>query len=104
MKTAVILSARKDKGTDVPYPLKPYHEDICLIDRTIEALTSSSGVDAEILDLQTQLNTEIAARKAVEGQTGSTYTKNTSATHISGATSMNDADVKLNNAITANKS
>ena len=70
-------------------------------DRTIEALTSSSGVDAEILDLQTQLNTEIAARKAVEGQTGSTYTKNTSATHISGATSMNDADVKLNNAITA---
>ena len=40
MKTAVILSARKDKGTDVPYPLKPYWEDYCLIDRTIEALTA----------------------------------------------------------------
>ena len=40
MKTAVILSARQDKGTSVPYPLKAYHEDICLMDRTIEALTA----------------------------------------------------------------
>lgn len=40
MKTAVILSARKDKGTDIPYPLKPYCENICLMDRIIEALTS----------------------------------------------------------------
>ena len=39
MKTAVILSARKDKGTEIPFPLKPYHEDICLIDRTIKALS-----------------------------------------------------------------
>lgn len=38
MKTAVILSARKDKGTDIPYPLKPYCENICLMDRIIEAL------------------------------------------------------------------
>ena len=70
-------------------------------DRTIEALTSSTGLDADISDLQTQLNAEIAARKAVDGQNGQTYTKNTSAKHISGATSLNDADVKLNNAITA---
>ena len=69
--------------------------------RTIEALTSSSGVDAEILDLQTQLNSEIAARKAVDGQNGQTYSANTGATYISGATSLNDADIKLNNAITA---
>lgn len=40
MKTAVILSARQDKGTDVPYPLRPYHEGVCLMDRTIEALTA----------------------------------------------------------------
>lgn len=40
MKTAVILSARKDKDTGIPYPLKPYYENSCLIDRTIEALTA----------------------------------------------------------------
>ncbi len=39
MNTAVILSARKDKGTEIPYPLKPYCGDVCLIGRTIEALT-----------------------------------------------------------------
>ena len=38
MKTAVILSARWDKNTKVPYPLRPFHEDVCLIARTIEAL------------------------------------------------------------------
>lgn len=42
MKTAVILSARKDKDTEIPYPLKPYYENSCLIDRTIEALTALS--------------------------------------------------------------
>ena len=42
MKTAVILSARKDKNTEIPYPLKPYYENSCLIDRTIEALTALS--------------------------------------------------------------
>ena len=40
MKTAVILSARKDKDTEIPFPLKPYHDNVCLIDRTIEALTA----------------------------------------------------------------
>lgn len=40
MKTAVILSARLDKDTQVPYPLRPFHEDVCLVDRTIEALTA----------------------------------------------------------------
>lgn len=38
MKTAVILSARWDKDTQMPYPLRPFYEDVCLIDRTIEAL------------------------------------------------------------------
>ena len=70
-------------------------------DRNIEALTSESGVDADILELTTNLNAEIAARKAVDGQTGQTYAANTSTKHISAATSLNDADIKLNNAITA---
>mgnify|MGYP000014155870 CR=1 FL=1 len=40
MKTAVILSARLDRDTSVPYPLKAYHDNVCLMDRTIEALTA----------------------------------------------------------------
>ena len=47
------------------------------------------------------LNAEVAARKAVDGQSGQTYAVNTSAKHISAATSLNNADVLLNNAITA---
>ena len=70
-------------------------------DRNIEALTSESGVNADILELTTNLNAEITARKAVDGQNGQTYAANTSAKHISAATSLNDADIKLNNAITA---
>lgn len=49
MKTAVILSARQDKGTSVPYPLKAYHEDLCLMDRTIEALTALDFSDIYLI-------------------------------------------------------
>lgn len=45
------------------------------------------------------LTAEIAARKAVDGQTGDTYTANDTSALISGATSLNDADVKLNAAL-----
>ena len=47
------------------------------------------------------LSAEIAARKAVDGQTGDTYTKNTSANYIAEAASLNDADVKLDAALKA---
>ena len=47
------------------------------------------------------LDAEIAARKAVDGQDGQTYAANTSANYISGATSLNDADVKLDAALKA---
>lgn len=47
------------------------------------------------------LTAEIAARKAVDGQNGDTYAKNTSANYISEATSLNDADVKLDIALKA---
>ena len=47
------------------------------------------------------LNAEIAARKAVDGQDGQTYAANTGATYITGATSLNDADMKLDTALKA---
>ena len=45
------------------------------------------------------LNEEIETRQRIEGQNGTAYTKNTTSSYISGATSMNDADVKLDSAI-----
>lgn len=45
------------------------------------------------------ITAETETRKVIEGQSGDTYTANTGATYISGATSMNDADVKLDEAI-----
>jgi len=47
------------------------------------------------------LDAEIAARKAVDGQNGDTYAANTGANYISGATNLNDADVKLDTALKA---
>ena len=38
MKTAVILSARKEKDSEIPYPLREYAEGECLIDRTLTIL------------------------------------------------------------------
>lgn len=38
MKTAVILTARKEKDSTIPYPLIPFEGDTCLIDRSIEIL------------------------------------------------------------------
>ena len=38
MRTAVILAARREKDSEIPYPLKPFAKDLCLLDRTIGAL------------------------------------------------------------------
>lgn len=70
-------------------------------DGEVIKLASEGKVNDNVTDLQEALDNEIAARKAVDGQTGQTYAANTSAKHISAATSLNDADIKLNNAITA---
>lgn len=43
----------------------------------------------------TALNAEIAARKAVDGQSGQTYEANASANYINAVTSLNAADVQL---------
>lgn len=38
MNTAVILTARKEKDSETPYPLKQFAENTCLIDRTLSIL------------------------------------------------------------------
>lgn len=38
MRTAVILSARKERDSQTPYPLLPFAGDICLMDRTLAIL------------------------------------------------------------------
>ena len=60
---------------------------------TVESVDTASATD---------LTNEIAARKAVDGQSGQTYTANTSANYIKEAASLNDADVKLDAALKAN--
>lgn len=47
------------------------------------------------------LGAEIAARKAVDGQSGDTYGANVATNYISDAKSLNDADVKLDAALKA---
>lgn len=42
MKTAVILTARKERDSQIPYPLMPYNEKECLIDRAISILKDLS--------------------------------------------------------------
>lgn len=38
MNTAVILAARRENDSAYPYPVRPFAEDICLIDRTLGIL------------------------------------------------------------------
>jgi hypothetical protein len=56
----------------------------------IDELTSATTDDLEA---------EIAERRRIEGQNATSYTVNASSTFISGATNMNDADVKLDAAL-----
>lgn len=43
MRTAVILAARREKDSQIPYPLKPFSGDICLMDRTL-AILRENGI------------------------------------------------------------
>ena len=63
-------------------------------------VTSLEVIEADIASAY-DLSVETAARKAVDGQTGQTYSSNTTATYIKSATSLNDADVLLDKAISA---
>ena len=70
-------------------------------------LTSATAADGSVtytvgendIAAKTDLDAEIAARKAVDGQNGQTYAANANANYISNATSLNDADVKLDAAL-----
>lgn len=72
-------------------------------------LTSSTAADGSTtytigesdIASKTALDAEIAARKAVDGQEGTTYAANGDTNYISGANSLNDADVKLDAALKA---
>ena len=58
MKTAVILTARREKDSEIPYPVIPFTENICLIDRTLIILRENgytniiivTGYRAELFD------------------------------------------------------
>lgn len=38
MNTAIILAARKERDSDIPYPMIPYADGMCLMDRTLSIL------------------------------------------------------------------
>lgn len=71
------------------------------ISASTDSTTSATTYTVDLKDVASAsaLTDEIAARKAVDGQTGDTYSANTAATYISGATSLNNADVLLDAAI-----
>ena len=41
MKTAVILTARKERDSEIPYPLLPFDGHTCLLDRTLQILAKT---------------------------------------------------------------
>lgn len=49
MKTAVILAARKEWDSGIPYPLQPFAEGMCLLDRTIGILRDNGYTDIQIV-------------------------------------------------------
>lgn len=73
---------------------------------TLSSTTGSNGetvytIGESDIASKSDLDAEIAARKAVDGQDGQTYTANANTNYISAATSLNDADIKLDAAIKA---
>lgn len=71
---------------------------------TVSSRTETDGhvvyiIGSDNIASADSITAETETRKAIEGQSGNTYTANTGATYISGATSLNDADVKLDEAI-----
>lgn len=55
MKTAVILTARKERDSEIPYPLIPFDGENCLIDRTLMIL-SQLGFEHIIMVVGYQAN------------------------------------------------
>ena len=59
---------------------------------SVDIMTDATASSGALID-------EITARKAVDGQNGQTYAANSSSNYIQTATSLNDADVKLDAAL-----
>lgn len=71
---------------------------------TLQSATAADGsvtytIGESDIASKTDLDAEITARKAVDGQSGQTYAANTKANYIAQAGSLNDADVKLDAAL-----
>ena len=71
---------------------------------TVSSRTETDGhvvytIGSDNIASADSITAETETRKVIEGQSGNTYTANTGATYISEATSLNDADVKLDEAI-----
>lgn len=62
--------------------------------------TALNGLEATKAE-KTALDAEIAARKDVDGQSGDKYAANANVNYIGNATSLNDADIKLDIALKA---
>ena len=77
-----------NNGTNVQVKVTEVDGKITAVNIASDTTASASALDAEI-----------AARKAVDGQTGQTYVAKADANYISKATSLNDADVKLDAAL-----
>ena len=61
MKTAVILAARREKDSEIPYPLMPFAEGLCLLDRTLGILRASISVICVVVGYKAEMFQKYAA-------------------------------------------
>lgn len=74
MNTAIILSARKDRDSEIPFPLKEFTPGICLIDRTLSILRENgygriiivAGYHSELFDRLKTDDVQIVVNKDYE--------------------------------------
>lgn len=91
-KVAAVVS-----GLDASVSAETGHISV-KVDEVNGVLTAVTLTESDIASASA-LTAEIAARKAVDGQDGNTYSANASSPYINSATSLNDADVKLASAL-----